>query len=277
MLGSAVGRFFRGLIRVCTFGIIKLAEPMENSPAMMGLQYDEIIEKKAKAAQGLKNAIGSLIGQQEICQDKSNKIYEEINDLKDEKAGYLALAQERIKKLMDGGMSQADALSDAEVRQYQGAFNDAASSLEAKEKHVQDLELQIKEMQESIDNYVIQGQEMAREVEQLRSEKHETVADVHIAQNIDRINEALAGISTKGADDQLANLRRRGAELKGRAKASRRIAKTDVEAQRLKAKQAAKQQVSSKEFLAGLNLDKEAASETPPETETGPKTQLPES
>lgn len=278
MFMKQAGRFFRGLVRVLTFGLVKLTEPMEDSPAMVGLQYEEIIEQKAKAAQQLKNSIGALMGQQETLQAKYETLQNEIKDLEDEKAGFLALARDRIKHLTETeGKTQEQALADAEVMQYQASFSDADSSLTAKMKHLEDIKQQVGGMQESIDNYIIQGQQMAREVETLRQEKHEAVANIAINRNIDKINEALAGISTSGADDQLANIRRRTSEIKGRAKASQRIASTDVSVQRQKAKEAAKRVVANKEFLAGLGIKKEAAPETAARSDTGEKSQLPES
>jgi len=147
------------------------------------------------------------------------------------------------------------------------SVNDASSTFTEKQQRIADLEQQVKDLQVSIDQYVVQAQEVAREVEKLRSEKHETVASMEASQNIDRINEALAGISTSGIDDRLNEIRRRRDENIGRAKASARVAGTDVSLQRAKLRKAARAHVHTKDFLeaAGMAPEKVVTEEKAPE------------
>ncbi len=265
MLGRSIGRFFRAVIRVISLGFIKMAEPIERSPEMVGLQYEEIIVKKAKAAKQVKDAIGGLMAQQETAKQKLQTVTREIEELEDEKAGAQALAEKRAGGMRAAGKTDEDIMTDTEVMQYQAAFTDASSTIAEKQHRAADLEGQVKQMQATIDDYILQVQTMAREVEKLRSERHEAVADMAASQRFDEINEALAGISTSGVENELANLRRRRQEAKGKAKASARVAGVDMSVQRQKLRAAARQSVHSTEFLQGIGLgQKEKPSAEPP-------------
>jgi len=160
--------------------------------------------------------------------------------------------------------------------QLQAAHADACSTIEAKRAHLADLRQQFAEMDKTIHEYIVQGQELAREVERLRAERHEAVASMTVAQHLRQINQDLAGITAGDAGNRLAELRRRVAEAKGEAKAASRIAQTDVTSQRQKLREAARAHVARKEVLDALGIRREEKpSAAQPET---PRTdaQLPE-
>lgn len=264
-VGNGFGRFFRAIASVITLGLVKFSEPIERKPEVVGLDYDEVIREKAKAAQLVKNAVGDLIAQQEMKKQKLEVLTKEIVALEQEKAGAQALARERVEALRAQGLGDAAIMQDGEVTQYQAAYTDVSSTLEEKKARVKDLEGDVENLQASIDQNVAQAQSLAREVETLRSEKHEAIASIAAAQQIDQINEALAGIATSGADDTLARLRRQRAEAEGRARAGTRVAGTDVNLQREKLRKAAVRHTQNSEFLKGIGLGGEAAAETPAE------------
>ena len=283
-LSGSVGRFFRGIIRIISFGFIQMAEPLEKSPEMIGMRYEEVIAEKAKTAKALKNSIGNIIGEEEILRSRAETILKEIEALKEEKEGAEVLARERLEGLVSGGMSQEKALTDEELVSYQSAFNDASSTLQAKKENLDDLQARADGLKQSSANYTLQAEELAREVDRLRSKRHEAEADARLSQQFDSINESLAGISTSGADYKLANLERDVAQMRGRAKASAKIANVDVSAQRNKLRAAARSKVSSAEFLKAIgaktNVLQPAVSEKPseekPQTAAQEKPQLTE-
>jgi phage shock protein A len=267
-VGSGFGRFFRAIASVITLGLVRFSEPIERNPEVVGLDYDEVIREKARAAQLLKNAVGDLIAQQEMKKQKIEALTREIVELEQEKAGAQALARERVEVLRAQGLGDEAILKDGEVTQYQTAYTDVSSALEEKKSRVGDLEKDVEHLQGAIDQHVAQAQALAREVEKLRSEKHEAIASIAAAQQIDQINEALSGISTGGADDTLARLRRQRAEAEGRARAGTRVAGVDVNLQREKLRKAAVRYTQNADFLRGIGLEVGKTAETPaPEKE----------
>lgn len=264
-LSKSVGRLWRGIIRVISFGFIKLAEPLEKSPEMVGMRYEEVIAEKTKVALKLKNSIGAIMAEEEILRARNEALSGEIEELKEERDGAAALSKQKFEQLVARDMTEDEALRDSELKEWQSAFQDAASTLEAKEKNAADLESQADTLKQRADDYIIQAQELSREVAKLRAERHEAEADVRLNKQFDSINEALAGISESGADHKLAELRRDVAQVKGRAKASARIAEVDVTAQRQKLRKAARAKVSSTEFLKAIGAKKAVTPAKPAE------------
>lgn len=262
-LTESVGRFFRAVATVLTFGLVKFSERVEQDPRAIKLDYEDVIKQKATAAEQLKNALGGLIGQQEMIIGQHKEVLSTIAGLERERDGFYALMEERRDALRGKGTADEQITQDAEMARYIAAYNDASSTLEAKKQHAEDLKSQIDGLQTSIDNTVIQGQQLAREVQRLQAEKHEAVASMVVNQNLDRINSALAGIATNGADDRLAGLRQRVAEMRGRAAAAERIAGTDVTVDREKARQAAMRHATNAELLGKLGLKSKAAPASP--------------
>jgi phage shock protein A len=264
-LTRSIGRFFNGVINLITLRFIWASKKIEDNPEVVGLEYDEIIRGKAGAAQRVKNAVGGLIANQEQWGARLASLTDEIENLEQEKAGAQALAEGRVKALRAQGMSDANILKDPEVMQYQAAFADCASTIEEKRARAQDLEKQIQDIQGTVEEYVVQLQNMQRDLQQLRAERHEAVADMQISLQFDSINEALAGISTEGTENRLVELRRRRSEARGKARASSRLAGTDVSLQRQKLREAARQRVGNREFLNAIGINQAAQAEAPKE------------
>ena len=280
-LSRSFGRFIRGVLRIISFGFIKLAEPLEKSPEMIGMRYEEVIADKAKTARKLKDAIGAIMAEEEIIRARAGTIADELEELKQDRDGAQAFAKERFEALIASGVNQEEALKDSELQDYQSSYNDAVSTIGAKEGNLNDLEAQADRLKQRGDDYIIQAKELSREVSRLRAERHEAEADARLAKEFDSINEALAGISDSGADHKLVELRRDVAQVKGRAKASARIAEVDVSSQRAKLRAKAKATVANAEFLKAIGAKTEAP-KTPatpekakPSTEV-PKTEKPE-
>lgn len=267
-LSRGFGRFFRAIASVVTLGLVKFSEPIERNPEVVGLDYDQVIQEKAKAAQLVKNAVGDLIAQQEMKKQKIEALTKEIVELEQEKAGAQALAKERVDTLRAQGKPDADIMADGEVIQYQAAFTDASSTLGEKKARINDLESDMETLKGAIDQNIAQAQNLSREVEKLRSEKHEAVASIAAAQQIDKINEALAGISTSGSDETLQRLRRQRSEAEGRAKAATRLAGADMTVQREKLRKAAIRHTQNADFLQGIGLSSTPAQAETPASET---------
>ena len=201
-----------------------------------------------------------------------------MGELGQEKAGAQALAKEKVDQLRAAGKTDADIMADGEVIQYQAAFTDAASTLAEKNARIADLEADMENLKVSVDQNIAQAQSLAREVEQLRSEKHEAVASIAASQQIDKINEALAGVSSGGADETLQRLRQQRQEAEGRARAATKIAGTDTKLQREKLRQAAIRHTQSADFLNGIGLGTSTPASTEKSSTEAPQnvTKLPE-
>lgn len=273
-LGGAMGRFLRGLVNLVTLRFLWASRKIEDSKGMMGLQYDQIIEKYATDAKEVQDAIGGLEANKQECMLKMDALTREIEELETEMAGAQALAEDKAAELVKSGKSEEEAFADAEIRQWEAHFQDAESTLAEKKTRFAEYEQRVAQLEESTGNYVIQAQRMTRDIEKLRQEKHESVADVRISEQVEAINSRLSGLSTGPTDDRLNELRQRVTQAKGRAISAQKIAGTDSALQREKMKKAARAKMSRSSFRKGIKLEKKDKPATMTDTE---KNQLPES
>jgi len=273
---AAMARFVKAIGYVVTLQFLWASKKIEDRPEIVGLQYDDVIKNRAQQARIIKDAIGGLIAQQETCKERMGRLTGDVEQLEKERAGAKALASERVAALKAQGLAAEAIKADGEFTQLQAAYADASSTLEAKTRNITDLENQINAMEQSIGNYQIQLQNMQRELERLRAERHEAVADMTLSRALDGVNEALAGISGEGTEHLLSELRQRRAEAHGRAVASQKLAGTDVTVQREKLLKAAASRVHDKEFMEGLGLDAAAPAKTEAAVEKDAAPQLPE-
>lgn len=274
-LGGAMSRFIRGLVNLVTLRFLWASRKIEDSRGMMGLKYDQIIEKYSKDAKEVQDAIGGLEANKQECMLKMDALTKEIEELENEMAGAQALAEGKVKQLMEAGKTEQEAFADGEVQQWEAHYQDAESTVIEKKTRFAEYELRVGQLEESVNNYVIQAQRMVRDIGKLRQEKHEAIADVRISQQMEAINSRLSGLSTGQSDDQLRELRDRVAQAKGKASAAQKVAGTDMALQREKLRRAAQAKVSSSSFRKGIVLPKKEVQESSPQEDT--KSQLPES
>jgi hypothetical protein len=272
-LGGAMARFMKGLVNLVTLRFLWASDKIEDTKGMMGLQYDQIIEKYSSDTKEVQDAIGGLEANKQECMLKMDALTKEIEGLETEMAGAQALSEEKVAALMKAGKTEDEAFADAEIRQWEAHFQDAESTLTEKKTRFADYEERVKQFGESIANYVIQAQRMVREIEKLRQEKHESVADVRIAGQVEAINSRLSGLSTGDSDDRLRGLRDRVSQAKGKAMAAQKVSGTDNTLQREKLRKAAKSKMSKSSFRKGISVKKTEA----PKKAEAPKNQLPES
>lgn len=257
-------RFWRAVVSVITLQFIKGAKKIEEDSDIVGMEYDDIIRADKIRARKITEAVGGLIAQQEQCITKAERISKNIGEFVEERDGALALAQERMKALKVNGKTDDEVLQDGEVRQYQSAYTDAASTIVEKEARIKDFEIRAENLQVSIDEYVVQAQEVTRRADKMSSEKYEAMASIEASQQLKEINELVAGISVSGTGERLARVRQITAEAEGKAKAAARVAGTDQKFQRAKLRAAAKRHVQNKDFLAGMGIKTETATPAKP-------------
>src|SRR5512140_967403 len=103
MFVESLKRFFRAIGTVLTFGLVNFADKVERDPRAIGLDYEQVIADKARAAEQLKNALGGLIAQQEMFTGQLKGVQKDITELGREKDGFFALMEERRDALRKGG------------------------------------------------------------------------------------------------------------------------------------------------------------------------------
>lgn len=268
---KAIGRYFRALGYLITGNVDSARKALNANPTVVGATFDRIISEKKQRIQQYKDAVGAMIAQEEKKKSELTRQSEEIVKLTKLRDGAAAMARRLVEK--HAGNAEA-VKSDPEYQKCQAAFQDFSSTLAEKQSRVAELESDIVEIADTVTGHKIQLQGLLRDLEKLKQEKHETVADIITAKEEREIADIITGISNDRTGEELEELRQMRAEAKGTARISREMAGVDARRQEEEFLQYAEQAAADSEFdrLIGLTKEEPSAAAKPDQE----KTKLPE-
>ena len=263
----AIGRWFKALGYLITGQIDSARRALDTDPNVIRAKYDDIIRDKTGQIQQYKQAVAGLIAQQEKKMARVKTLTEEVNKLERLKAGALAKAKQHVTKLTEAGKSKAEIQLDEDYRKCLGAYNDFNSTLSEKQDHITELEGDIEEYQKRIADHKVQMQQLLRDLDKLKTEKSDAVADVITAKHEKELADMVSGISQDGSAEELQQLRDLRQEIKAEARISKEVAGTDSKAQEAEFLEYARTSSANDEFdaLVGLAEEKDNLPPTPSE------------
>lgn len=264
----AISRYFRALGYLFTGRIDEARRALSMSPEVIQATYDSVIREKTSQIQQYKEAVGSMIAQQERKKVELKRQSEEIARLEKLRQGATVMAKKVVER--HGGSTDA-VKQDPEYAKCQAAYKDFSSTLAEKESRCKELERDIGELETNIAGHKVQLEGLLRELDEVRQEKQDTVADVISARQEREVADMVAGISQDRTSEELQDLRQMREQAKATARVSRELAGTDAKRSEQEFLQYAEQSGADKEFDALIGLARKA--ETP---ETQPPTKIPE-
>jgi phage shock protein A len=277
---KAIGRWLKALGYLLTGRIDAARRSLDTNPHVVRAKYDEIIREKISRIQQYKQAVAGLIAQQENKMAKVKSLTEDIKKLERLKAGALAKAKQSVAELKKAGKSQAEIQGNADYMKCQSAYSDFTSTLTEKQDRIAELETDITDYGKRIDEHKVQLQHLLRDIENIKVEAADAVADVITAKQEKDISDALSGIAEDGTAEELQRMRQLRQELKAEAKISKELSGIESQAQEAEFLEYARSSSADSEFgsLVGLAAETDAAAadaeEKPREAEGGAK--LPE-
>jgi len=266
----AIGRYFRALGYLLVGKIDAARMSVSTSPDVVRATYDNITDEKRKRIQHYKDAVGAMIGQQEKKKADLQTQSEEVARLQKLQEGATAMA----RKVVERHNGDIEAVKkDAEYTKCQASFKDFRSSLDEKEARCTELEGDLKTIGDSIAGHKIQLQALLREIEKIREEKHEAVADMITAKEEKDLADMVAGLGEDRSSRELQEMRDLRAKAKGVARVSREMAGMDSKRVEEEFLEYATASAADNEFDALIGLTKETDEE-----KEGPdeKTKIPE-
>ncbi|MDA0751530.1 MAG: hypothetical protein O2964_12550 [Verrucomicrobia bacterium] len=274
---KAITRWFKAVGYLLTGQIDSARKVIDTNPHVIKAKYDEIVRDKISRIHQYKQAVAGLIAQEEKKIAKVKTLSEDVANLERLKAGALAKAKQTVESLKNSGKTQEQIHADEDYKRCLAAFNDFSSTLAEKQDRITELEQDIADYRKNISDHKVQLQQLLRDVEKVKSEAADTVADVITSKQEKELAETLAGIAQDGTAEELQNLRDMRQELKAEAKVTRELAGTDTKAQEAEFLEYARQSQSTSEFDALIGLASETEEKSKPSGETGKKdTSLPE-
>jgi len=279
---AAIWRYVKSFLYLITGQIDKSRRVLDSNPNVMKAKFDDIIKGKVDQIHTYKQAVATLIAQQEKKMAKVKSLTEEVQKLENLKAGALAMAKQTVSKLQGEGKTKEEVHADADYKKCLTAYNDFAATLTEKQDHIKDLESDIGEYDSSIANHKINLQQLQRDIEKLKSEAADAVADVITAKEERDLSDMLNGISKDGMAKELQDMRDLRHEMRAEARVSREMAGTDSKQQEAQFLEYARSNTASDEFDSLLGMAEgtegaETSASEPKEVEkTGSDSILPE-
>lgn len=228
---KAIGRWFSAMGYLLTGQIDSARESLDSNPKKIRAQYDSIVQDKLEQIQTYKKAVAGLIAQQENKIAKLKELTADVERLTRLKTGALAKAKQTVAEMSKAGKPKEDIQGSAEYAKCLGAYNDFNSSLRDKQAHCEEVDNDIAEYADSIANHKIQLKQLIRDVENIKAEAHEAVAEVITAKQEKDLADTLSGIATDGSAEELQRIRQMRQELKAEARISKELAGLDNKAQ----------------------------------------------
>jgi predicted nucleic acid-binding Zn-ribbon protein len=261
---KAIGRYFRALGYLLTGRISKATEVLNQNPAVISANYDRIIEEKRKRLNQYKDAISAMIAQEESKKEKLKSLTQEITKFEKLKAGAAAMA----KSLVDKYNGDAAAVkNDPEYLKCQSAFKDFSSTLAEMTQRAHELEEDLKTLVNNVTGHKNQITSLMRELEKIKEEKHDAVADILSAKEEKQIADMVTGISNDRTTEELRELREVRQKAAANARISRELAGTDAKRAESEFLEYAEASKADDEFdqLIGLAGKKESESTAAPD------------
>lgn len=220
----AIGRLFKAIWYLITGRIDKARMALEENPGVISAKYDDVIREKTDRIHRFKDAVAGLIQLQEADKIKLVDLTREITRLSDLQRGATIRAQKVASKYND---DKAAAQADPEFQKCMAAFRDFTSTLAEKEKRVRDLETAIGQRGTEIGKFKISLESELRNLDHIKQEKHETIADVISAKEQLEISNLLSGISQDSTGLKLQELRDVRNKVKAQAKVGSELSGLD--------------------------------------------------
>lgn len=267
---SAIGKYFRALGYLITGRVDDARKSLSANPSVVKATYDNIIGEKTKRIHQYKDAVAALITQEEKRKDDLKRTSEEVARLQQLTEGAAIMARKVVEK-HNGNIEAVK--QDPEYIKCQTSYNDFKSSLEEKENRCTELEQEIDGLEKSIGDHKTQLQSLMRDLEKIRQEKHEAVADIITAKEEQQIADMLSGISDDRTSEELQEMRELRSQSKAKARMSRELAGMDTKRAEEEFLQHASKAAAVDEFDALIGLSKQVESASP---ETPESTKIPE-
>lgn len=271
---GAIGRWFKAVWYKITGQIDQARRGLDTDPHVMRAKFDDIIKGKVNQIHTYKQAVATLIAQQEKKMAKVKSLTEAVQKLENLKAGALAMAKQAVAKLQGEGKTKEELHADPDYKKCLTAYNDFAATLTEKQDHIKDLENDIGEYDGSIANHKINLQQLQRDIEKLKSEAADAVADVITSKEETELADMINGISKDGMAKELQNMRDLRHEMRAEARVSREMAGTDSKVQEAEFLEYARSNTATDEFdsLLGVAEGTEGAETAASEPEQLEKT-----
>ena len=271
-MANGITRFFKAIWYTLTGKAHESADRMMENPEAVRGAYEDIINDKKGNIQRYKQAIGQLIALVEQKRSAVKSLTDEVERLEELKAGAIAKAQQTAAQLQGEGLSQEEIKVHGEYTRCVSAYQDFNSNLTEKTGRITELESEIEGAQTDIESHKVQITSLHRDLDKIKSEQSEAVADLITAREQEEIADMLSGISMDGTSAELTRMREVREKAKARSAVAQELAGTDSKSEEEEFLTAARSSATNDEFDALIFGAQQTDTQTKTEPETPKKT-----
>lgn len=264
---GALNRWLKAIGYLLTGRVDSARRALDTDPHVIRAKYDAIVRDKVGRIQIYKQAVAGLIAQQEQKLATVKGLTDEVGNLERLKAGALGKARQTVDRLKAAGRTEEQVKGDEDYKRCLAAYNDFSSTLAEKKDHIAEAERDIATYAKGIGDHKVQLQQLLREVDKLKAESHDAVADIITSKQEKDLADMLSGIAQDGTAQELQNMRQLRHEVRAEARVSRELAGTDTKAQEAEFLDYARKTAASGEFDSLIGLGSPAAAEPPAKTQ----------
>lgn len=259
---KAVGKYFRAVWYLMTFRVNKASETLRMNPGVVSANYDRVIEEKRSRLNQYKDAVSAMIAQEESKKERLRGLTEEIEKLEKLKGGAAAKAKKLVEKY-NGDVAAVK--NDPDYIKCQAAFKDFSSTLAEKQQRASEIDEDLKQLVANVSGHKTQIQSLMRDLEKLKEEKHDAVADILSASEEKQIADMMTGLSNDRTSEELRELRELRQKASANARISRELAGMDTQRAEAEFLEYAQTSEADDEFdaLIGLSQKESGSSDTP--------------
>ena len=269
-MANGFTRFFKAIWYTLTGKAHESADRMMENPEAVRGAYEDIIRDKKGTIQRYKQAIGQLIALVEQKKSAVKSLTDEVERLEELKTGAITKAQQTAAQLQGEGLPQEEIKVHGEYTRCVTAYQDFNSNLVEKTGRIEELENEIEGAQADIETHKLQITSLHRDLDKIKSEQSEAVADLITAREQEEIADMLSGISMDGTSAELTRMREIREKAKGRSKVAQELAGTDSKSEEEEFLSAARSSSTNDEFDSLIFGAQQTDAKT--ETETTKKT-----
>ena len=249
-MANGFTRFFKAIWYTLTGRAHESADRMMENPEAVRGAYEDIIRDKKGNIQRYKQAIGQLIAIVEQKKSTVQSLTDEVDRLEELKSGAIAKAQQTATALQGEGLAQEEIKSHPEYTRCVTAYQDFNSNLTEKNGRITELENEIEGAQADIESHKLQITSLHRDLDKIKSEQSEAVADLITAREQEEIADMLSGISMDGTSAELTRMREIREKAKARSTVAQELAGTDSRNEEEEFLTAARSSATNDEFDA---------------------------
>jgi phage shock protein A len=154
--------------------------------------------------------------------------------------------------------------NDPEYLKCQSAFKDFSSTLAEKQARASEIDDDLKQLINNVNGHKTQIQSLMRDLEKIKEEKHDAVADMLSANEEKQIADMVNGITNDKTSEELQRLREMRQKSVANARVSRELAGLDAKKAENEFLEYAQRNAADDEFdaLIGISSQKESSQQS---------------